>query len=145
MRRDRAGSGSYGICLTCLGDQFSSPIDDVARLDAPAADQLPFGFIRLDSEGRIVAYNTKESALSGLPPQGVLGKNFFRTIAPCTCVDEFEGLLRRMFATGKRQREQIEFLFKFKTAATMVNIVMTTDPGTGYAVLLIRKCNEDED
>jgi photoactive yellow protein len=115
----------------------------VARLDPDAADQLPFGFIRLDSEGRIIAANIEESALSGLPRVGVLGNSFFRTIAPCTCVDEFEGTLKRMIATGKAEREQIEFLFKFKQRAIMVNIAMTTDPATGYATLLIRKMKED--
>ncbi len=138
-------AGAYGICLTCLGDQFSSPIENVAQIDAAAADQLPFGFIRLDPEGRVIAYNTQESALSGLPPQGVLGNNFFRSIAPCTCVDEFEGTLQRMISTGRAQREHIEFLFKFKDRATMVDIAMTTDPFTGYATLLIRKMKEEEE
>lgn len=58
-------------------------------------------------------------------------------------MDEFEGTLKRMIATGKAEREQIEFLFKFKQRAIMVNIAMTTDPATGYATLLIRKMKED--
>lgn len=135
--------GSYGICLTCLGDQFSAPIENVATLGHRTADRLPFGFIRLDGEGRVVAYNTAESALSGLPGQGVVGKNFFRTIAPCTCVDEFEGTLTAMMASPQAERKQIEFLFKFERRATMVSIVMTTDPRAGYATLLIRKLGED--
>jgi photoactive yellow protein len=137
-----ASASSYGICLTCLGDQFSVPVEDVSALNDGDADKLPFGFIRLDAEGRIVAYNTKESALSGLPRQGVLGKNFFRTVAPCTCVDEFEGTLRKLMASSKPERAQIEFLFKFKDRATMVLITMTTDPAKGYATLLIRKMEE---
>jgi photoactive yellow protein len=136
-------SGSYGICLTCLGDQFAHPIENVATLDDATADRLPFGFIRMDAEGRIVAYNTQESALSGLSQTRVLGRNFFRTIAPCTCVEEFEGTLQRMIASAEPQRTQIEFLFKFKQQmATMVDIAMTTDPASGYATLLIRKTGQ---
>ena len=134
---------SYGLCLTCLGDQFSRPIESLMHLDNQGADQLPFGFIRMDAEGRIVAYNTRESNLSGLPRTGVLGKSFFRTVAPCTCVDAFEGELRKMMASEKAERANIEFLFKFKDRATMVNIAMTTDPTTGYATLLIRKLGDE--
>ena len=107
------------------------------------ADRLPFGFIRLDAAGNVVAYNTAESALSGLPRQGVLGRNFFREIAPCTCVEEFEGMLREMMTRTKAERKQIEFLFKFKKNAEMVSIVMIGDPLAGYATLLIRKLGEE--
>jgi photoactive yellow protein len=147
-RRIREGSaisvGSYGICVTCMGDRFGHPIENVSALSDAEADQLPFGFIRLDSEGRVIAYNTQESALSGLPREGVLGKNFFRTIAPCTCVDEFEGTLQTMMASGQAQRRQIEFLFKFKHRTTIVDISMTTDPRRGYATLLVRKAASEE-
>jgi photoactive yellow protein len=137
-------SVSYGICLTCLGDRFAHPIESVATLDDATADRLPFGFIRMDAEGRIVAYNTQESALSGLSQARVLGRNSFRTIAPCTCVDEFEGTLRRMTASERAQRTKIEFLFKFnQQMATMVDIAMTTDPASGYATLLIRKTGQE--
>jgi photoactive yellow protein len=138
------GAPSYGICLTCLGDQFPSPIESVAALDDVTANRLPFGFIRMDAEGYVVAYNTQESELSGLSQARVLGENFFRTVAPCTCVDEFEGTLRTMMASGKPERKQIEFLFKFKNRAVMVNIALTTDPTTGYATLLIRKQGQEE-
>jgi photoactive yellow protein len=138
-----AVAGSYGICITCLGDAFSRPIKSVDALSDSAANLIPFGFIRMDAEGRIIAYNTQESALSGLTRMHVLGKNFFRTVAPCTCVDEFEGTLRTMMATGRPERTQIEFLFKFKRQSTMVRIAMTTDPSSGYATLLIRKSGQE--
>ena len=47
-----------------------------------------------------------------------------------------------MMASGKPERTQIEFLFKFKDRATMVLLAMTTDPGDGYATLLIRKIED---
>jgi photoactive yellow protein len=147
-RRIREGSaisvGSYGICVTCLGDRFGHPVENVSTLSDAESDQLPFGFIRLDSEGRVIAYNTQESALSGLPREGVLGKNFFRAVAPCTCVEEFEGMLQMMIASGQAQRRQIEFLFKFEQRSVMVNVTMSTDPRRGYTTLLIRKVDSEE-
>ena len=92
----------------------------------------------------MIAYNTQESALSGLPREGVLGKNFFRAVAPCTCVEEFEGTLQMMIASGQAQRRQIEFLFKFEQRAVMVNVTMSTDPRRGYATLLVRKADSEE-
>jgi len=49
-----------------------------------------------------------------------------------------------MMSSGKPERTQIEFLFKFKLQAVMVNIAMTTDPATGYATLLIRKAGQEQ-
>jgi photoactive yellow protein len=141
-RGHSAGATSYGICLNCLGGQFAQPIESMAALDDDTANLLPFGFIRLDPEGRIVAYNDQESALSGLARADVLAKSFFRTVAPCTCVDEFEGTLKKLMASEKPERAQIEFLFKFKKGTAMVNIAITTDPASGYATLLIRKAGQ---
>ena len=144
--RIREGSSrelsSYGLCLGCLGSGFRRPIENVSTLSARAANRLPFGFIRLNSEGRVLAYNTEESALSGLPRKRVLGNNFFRTIAPCTCVDEFEGQLKEMMASPRPERRQIQFLFKFLRRTTMVSIAMTTDPLARCATLMIRKLKD---
>ncbi len=103
------------------------------------ADRLPFGMIRMDGEGRLVAYNAKESALSGLRKADVLGRNFFRTVAPCTCVEEFEGLVRKMMASERPLREEIQFVVKFKNNATMAQIAVTTNPWSGYATLLVHE------
>jgi len=48
-----------------------------------------------------------------------------------------------MMTSAKPERAQIEFLFKFKARATMVSIVMLTEPTSGYATLLIRKTGEE--
>lgn len=143
-RGNPVANSSYGICLTCLGDRCADPIGSVADLDATTADQLPFGYIRMDAEGSIVAYNTQAPALSGLSRTRVLGENFFRSVTPCTCVEEFEGTLWKMMAGGKPERKQLEFLFKFKDRATMVSMAVITDPDAGYATLLICKSGVSE-
>lgn len=139
----RAASGpspaTYGVCAPCLGKGFEAPVENLVLIADADADRLPFGLIRMDAEGRVVAYNAQETALSGLRKADVLGKNFFRSVAPCTCVEQFEGLVRNMMASERPQREQIQFLFKFRDNATMVQIAITTDPWSGYATLLVRK------
>jgi photoactive yellow protein len=139
IRKGQSGLTAHGICLTCLGEKFDHAIENAALLNRRVADLLPFGFIRLDEKGVVLEYNTAESALSGLPREGVLGRNFFRSVAPCTCVEQFEGKVQEMIAGGKPARDQIEFLFKLPRRVTMVNLVMTYDPARHEVILLIRK------
>jgi photoactive yellow protein len=142
IREGKGGLISHGICLTCLGDKFNYPIENVALLNRGVADLLPYGFIRLDEQGIVLEYNTAESSLSGLPRGGVVGRNFFRSVAPCTCVKEFEGKVQEMIASGKAGRDQIQFLFKFPGRVTMVNLAMTYDPIRHEVILLIRKVQQ---
>jgi photoactive yellow protein len=139
IREGNAHPSSHGICLTCLGDNFNDPIENLALLNRDVADHLPYGFIRLDANGLVLEYNTAESMLSGLPRQNVVGKNFFRTIAPCTCVKQFEGKIQELIAGGKPARDQIDFLFKFPGRVTMVNLAMIYEPTRNEVILLIRK------
>ena len=142
IRAGKTGLISHGICLACLGDKFSYAIEDVALLNREVADLLPYGFIRLDEQGVVLEYNTAESALSGLPRGGVVGRNFFRSVAPCTCVEQFEGKVQEMIASGRAGRDQIQFLFKFPGRVTMVDLVMTYDPNRHEVILLIRKIQQ---
>lgn len=53
------------------------------QADAQELDGLPFGVIALDEAGCAVAYSRLETEYSGLPPDRVLGRPFFSTVAPC--------------------------------------------------------------
>ncbi len=47
-------------------------------------DALPFGVVEMDREGTVLRYNAAESRSSGLPPERVVGRHFFRDVAPCS-------------------------------------------------------------
>jgi photoactive yellow protein len=49
-------------------------------------DALPFGVVEMDHECTVLRYNAAESRLSGLPPDRVIGRRFFREVALC-CSD----------------------------------------------------------
>ena len=66
----------------------------VPTLSEEELDALQFGVICLDREGKILRYNLAESRLARLDRAQVLGKNFFRRVAPCTATPEFEGRVR---------------------------------------------------
>ncbi len=87
-------------------------ITDLSQLSAADIDGLPFGYIALDRDGQVRKYNRFEADLSRKDPNSVLGKNFFRDVAPCTQVREFEGRFRD-FVDGKADGLTLSFDFEF--------------------------------
>jgi len=87
-------------------------IDDLSNLSAADIDALPFGYIALAPDGTVRKYNRYEADLARKDPQEVLGKNFFKEVAPCTQVKDFEGRFRQ-FAAGEIAEPTISFDFEF--------------------------------
>ena len=86
-------------------------------------DELPFGAILLDPSGKIKAYNNAESRLSGRNAEDVIGKDFFRDVAPCTNVKGFKD----KFDEGVRSRNintVFEMVFDYKMTPTRVRVHM---------------------
>jgi atypical dual specificity phosphatase len=74
-------------------------------LDPSALDQHPFGVIVLDLKGRVLHYNRYEEELVHRSRDEVLGKHFFREVAPCSQVKRFygaflDGVARRALDTS---------------------------------------------
>lgn len=65
---------------------FDAPmLFDILNQASPEdLDRVPFGIVRMNAAMEVVAYNRAEAELSGLDPTWVLGKHFFREVAPCT-------------------------------------------------------------
>jgi photoactive yellow protein len=58
-------------------------LTDLAAMDAPDLDDLPFGVIGLDRDGIAEVYNATEARMAGLKPSSVLGAAFFEEVAQC--------------------------------------------------------------
>jgi photoactive yellow protein len=86
-------------------------------------DALPFGAIVVDRTGTILEYNAYESQLSGLPPERVVGRNFFRDVAPCTAIKEFEGRFEAFVDSDAKGVDPFHFVFPFKRGRQLVTIV----------------------
>jgi chemotaxis family two-component system sensor kinase Cph1 len=114
------------------------PIEDLTDVGPHLFDALPFGAIQLAGDGTIIAYNRSESALSGLAPEAVIGKNFFRDVAPCTSVKEFGGQFEALRAKGENGRAKMRFVFKFARGAKLVEIVMVYRAATDTSTLLVK-------
>jgi photoactive yellow protein len=128
----------HGICLSCMGSVSSFLIEDLNHIPPEAFDLLPYGTIMLKGDGTVTGYSRKEAELSGLDPQKVVGRNFFRDIAPCTLVKEFAGEFELVRRLGEDARKEIQFLFKFARGAVLVKIVIVYVASSDSAVLLVK-------
>ncbi|MGL4229760.1 MAG: PAS domain-containing protein [Casimicrobium sp.] len=73
------------------GTDISGVLD---RLPDEDRNRLPFGVVKLDTQGTVLAYNMAEAEISGVRVDQVIGKNFFLEVAVCTQRPEFYGRFR---------------------------------------------------
>ncbi|HEX2546852.1 MAG TPA: photoactive yellow protein [Ramlibacter sp.] len=99
-------------------------IDNVlSKMTAREVDQLAFGAVQLDGKGSVLQYNSAESSITGRKREDVIGKNFFRDVAPCTSTPAFKGV----FDKGVREKNlntMFEYTFDYNMAPTKVKIHM---------------------
>ncbi len=102
------------------GRDVSTLLDDMPKQER---DSLPYGVIKLDTEGTILEFNMTESALTGRDAATVIGKNFFTDVAPCTKTPEFHG----KFVEGIEKRflnTVFDYLFDHEMTPVRVKVHM---------------------
>ena len=72
----------------------------VERLTQAEIDALPFGAIKLNSDGLVVYYSDAERRLSGSGNHQRVGLHFFDQIAPCMDNEHYRGRIREAAARG---------------------------------------------
>jgi photoactive yellow protein len=98
-------------------------LQNVTSISEQELDALPYGVIQLDVEGKILRYNSYESNLAGLTKQKVVGKNFFKQVAPCTDIREFYGRFQDGIAAGELH-STFRFHFSFKKDPRDVTVTL---------------------
>lgn len=98
-------------------------------MSAAAWNTLPFGGIRLDHEGVVLAYNAAEAILARRDAARTIGRNFFTDIAPCTQGPVFEGRFRAMMKALQPASESFDYDFKFAWGTRRVRIRLLVDRG----------------
>lgn len=99
---------------------FLAKVNSVSEAEL---DSLPYGVIQLDDTGAVLRYNAFEAGLSGLKKQNVVGKNFFKEIAPCTDLQQFHGRFRDGVAAGELHCT-FRFHFAFKDRPCDVTVTL---------------------
>ena len=95
----------------------------IGQMSDKEIDGLTFGAIQLDAEGNILTYNLMEGAISGRDPRAVIGKNFFRDVAPCTSTPAFEGVFQAG-VNADNLNNMFEYLFDYQMTPTKVRVHM---------------------
>lgn len=96
---------------------------------------MPYGIIELDPTGNVLIYNKAEEAISGKNSAAVIGKNFFREVAPCTSVKNFEGRYVE-FLSSHSVTESFKFTFRFPERTTKVSIAFVKSDHESAFVLV---------
>jgi photoactive yellow protein len=115
-------------------------LEDAGLLDALEAasltdiDALGFGLIVMDRAATVLGYNTFESRLSGLPPEQVLGRNFFVDIGPCTN----NYLVAERYRDGEDLDEGLDYVFTYRMAPTPVRLRLLARGGSPRQYLAVR-------
>ena len=114
-------------------------IDNVlAKLSAREVDQLAFGAVQLDGKGTILQYNAAEASITGRNAKEVIGKNFFREVAPCTSKPSFKGV----FDAGVRDgnlNTMFEYVFDYNMKPTKVKIHMKKAISDGSYWIFVKR------
>ena len=95
----------------------------LSKLSAQEVDQLAFGAVQLDSRGTILQYNAAEASITGRVKKDVIGKNFFRDVAPCTNSAKFKGVFDAGVRNGNLNT-MFEYVFDHNMTPTKVKIHM---------------------
>jgi photoactive yellow protein len=110
----------------------------LARMSEEEIDALLFGAIMVDRHGMIQYYSGAEARLASRKAEDVLGKNFFREVAPCTNQKEFQGRFADGVKTGDLNAIfKYHFDFLMNPTDVQVHMVNATTPGTHW--ILVRK------
>lgn len=127
-----------GFCPTCAGELGIVPVESLLHLTPAEYDRLPFGFITVDPDGKIVGFNAFETSYSGLQADDVLGRSFFRDVAPCTAVQEFEGRFREMITGGQDGVARFRYVFRFAGGERLVQVAMTFIASEARGIIIVR-------
>jgi photoactive yellow protein len=102
-------------------------------------DDLPFGAIVIDYSGTVVAYNQYEARMARLERESVIGRNFFRDIAPCTAVQAFEGRLRAFLSLPDHVSESFDYFFPFVHGSVDVTITFIKLVGKKQILIAVER------
>jgi photoactive yellow protein len=120
----------------------STPHDEIFELDESQIDDLPFGLIAVDQQGNIQQYNSWESKMARLAKERVIGRNFFRDVAPCSAVQEFQGRFERFAQEPGDGAESFDFVFPFPFGRQYVHITFLRSAKNSQIRILVNRYDE---
>lgn len=103
--------------------------------DEAALDRAGFGVVAMAPDTTVVAYNRYERELSGLSPDKVVGRAFFRHVAPC--LNNF--LVAERFRLHDRLDEYVDYVFTLRMKPTPVRLRLLKAPWARRQYMLVQR------
>ena len=117
--------------------------ESIFELDESEIDDLPFGLIVVDQQGIIRQYNSYESRMARLAKERVIGRDFFRDVAPCAAVQEFQGRFERFAQEPGDRAESFDFVFQFSFGRQHVHITFLRNAKSSQIRILVNRYDEE--
>ncbi len=116
---------------------FDDPnlFDWLMSATAAEIDQLSFGVITMAPDGTVEQYNAPEGKLAGLTPSRVLGRNFFKSVAPC--MNNF--MVAHRFEMESEMDAVIDYVLTLRMAPRKVRMRMLKRPDVQQMHLIIER------
>jgi len=103
------------------------------KADDATLDEVHFGVVAMGADGNVVAYNAIESALSGLSPARVIGRNFFNDVAPCAN----NYMVAQRYLDEISLDETLPYIFTLRMAPRRVRLRLLKSEGGSRRYLLV--------
>lgn len=110
----------------------------LSKLSGKQIDELAFGAIQLDGQGKVLRYNAAEAEITGRHASAVIGTNFFRDVAPCTNTARFKGVFEAGVRSGNLNT-MFEYVFDYKMTPTKVKIHMKKAISDGTYWIFVKR------
>lgn len=96
----------------------------------PLSGTLPFGLLELDASGIVIRYSPAANQNSSVPPQDILGRNFFTEVALCEQVSEVKSRFLAFMAFGDAtQKFSITYPVERKNIKIQIMLARVTESG----------------
>jgi len=128
-----------GASDDCTNESEAERLWRLVDIPFDQLDKLPFGAIVVDLGGRIIAYNQYEARLARQDRDAVIGRNFFRDLAPCTAVARFEGRMQGFVKAKDRVSERFDFFFAFAHGPVEVSITFLKLRQRGQVLIAVER------
>lgn len=116
---------------------FEDPglLTDLASMTPAEFDALPFGAIAMTQGSIVTAYNRYESDMTGFDAQRMIGKHFFREIAPCTN----NAIVAGIFDLAGEVDEIVPYVFTLKGEIIEVRLRLLKDRAAAQQFVLVER------
>jgi photoactive yellow protein len=111
--------------------------DRISTLNESELETFEHGITRLDSTGTVRVFNKAEERFASRKAEDTIGLNFFREVAPCAAVRDFQGRFDEFAAAPELTSKTFGFIYPFWLGHKQVKITMVRRPSEPENVYLV--------